>query len=166
LGRIRTKEHCENISKGLKGNIPWNKNTVGLQKSHRKGLSQVEEYGEEKADILKKINSETSKKYWKNNKEKHTIQFNKKHEERGVSEPWLKYNRRIKIKEQTDNDGNVICEKCNNVIIGYKKIQCHHIDGDHKNNKLENLMILCPKCHFPETNVPRDNKGRFRCKKD
>jgi 5-methylcytosine-specific restriction endonuclease McrA len=47
---------------------------------------------------------------------------------------------------------------------GYKKHQCeiclnsewmglpiplelHHIDGDHTNNRLENLQVLCPTCH-------------------
>jgi len=38
------------------------------------------------------------------------------------------------------------CEMC-----GYKEhleiLQVHHIDGNRKNNKLENLMILCPNCH-------------------
>jgi hypothetical protein len=24
----------------------------------------------------------------------------------------------------------------------------HHIDGDRKNNKKNNLIILCPNCHF------------------
>lgn len=27
------------------------------------------------------------------------------------------------------------------------KLEIHHINGDHKDNRLENLMILCPNCH-------------------
>lgn len=38
------------------------------------------------------------------------------------------------------------CEKC-----GYNEIKqilgVHHIDGNRKNNKKENLMVLCPMCH-------------------
>lgn len=27
-------------------------------------------------------------------------------------------------------------------------LELHHIDGNNKNNNLENLMILCPNCHY------------------
>jgi 5-methylcytosine-specific restriction endonuclease McrA len=33
-------------------------------------------------------------------------------------------------------------------------LEIHHIDGDNKNNKLNNLMILCPNCHG-QTNTYR-----------
>ena len=41
------------------------------------------------------------------------------------------------------------CEKCglskwNNDQI---PLELDHIDGNHSNNKLENLMIICPNCH-------------------
>ena len=41
------------------------------------------------------------------------------------------------------------CEKCgiitwNNLPI---TLQLHHIDGNHENNNLDNLQILCPNCH-------------------
>lgn len=42
------------------------------------------------------------------------------------------------------------CEKCR-----YNEhseiLQVHHIDGDRTNNKKENLMILCPNCHWSVT---------------
>lgn len=42
-------------------------------------------------------------------------------------------------------DGRV-CQMC-----GYDEhpeiIEVHHIDGDHKNSKLENGMAVCPNCH-------------------
>lgn len=42
-----------------------------------------------------------------------------------------------------------ICEKCENVEWNGKPIPItlHHKDGDNKNNKIENLEILCPNCH-------------------
>lgn len=53
------------------------------------------------------------------------------------------------------------CECCgisewNNKPIS---LQIHHIDGDHLNNKLENLQILCPNCHSQTKNYSgRSNK--------
>ncbi len=42
------------------------------------------------------------------------------------------------------------CERCNNAEWMGQKIplELHHIDGNHFNNKLENLMILCSNCHM------------------
>lgn len=43
-----------------------------------------------------------------------------------------------------------ICEKCGNTHWNNNPIplEVHHIDGDKLNNKLENLQILCPNCHY------------------
>jgi hypothetical protein len=47
---------------------------------------------------------------------------------------------------------------------GYKKNQCeeitcelHHIDGNRGNNRLENLLILCPNCHSQTPNHSKRN---------
>ena len=32
------------------------------------------------------------------------------------------------------------------------RLQLHHIDGNHFNNKIENLQILCPNCHSQTDN--------------
>ena len=41
------------------------------------------------------------------------------------------------------------CENCGIVEWNNKPIslELHHIDGDHNNNFLDNLQILCPNCH-------------------
>lgn len=42
------------------------------------------------------------------------------------------------------------CERCGNcgVWMGEKMtLEMHHINGDHFDNRLENLQILCPNCH-------------------
>lgn len=41
------------------------------------------------------------------------------------------------------------CECCGNKEwLGVElPLEIHHIDGNHKNNHLENLQILCPNCH-------------------
>jgi len=37
-------------------------------------------------------------------------------------------------------------------------LELHHIDGDTKNNKLENLTLLCPNCHAGTDNYRGKNK--------
>lgn len=41
------------------------------------------------------------------------------------------------------------------------KLQIHHIDGDHFNNELENLKVLCPNCHSQTDTYAgkKNNKG-------
>lgn len=41
------------------------------------------------------------------------------------------------------------CEECNNIEWNGRPIplELDHIDGDHFNNNLTNLRILCPNCH-------------------
>ena len=41
------------------------------------------------------------------------------------------------------------CEKCGNTKWLEQQIilEVHHKDGDHLNNVLENLELLCPNCH-------------------
>lgn len=41
--------------------IPWNKGLKGVQKSHRKGISLEEEYGKEKAEIIRQKIADASK---------------------------------------------------------------------------------------------------------
>lgn len=47
-------------------------------------------------------------------------------------------------------------------------LQLHHIDGDHLNNSLENLQVLCPNCHSQTSNfrglANRTDKPRYFCK--
>lgn len=45
-------------------------------------------------------------------------------------------------------------------------LEIHHIDGDYKNNKEENLQLLCPNCHSLTPNYKASNKkGRKDRKK-
>lgn len=42
-----------------------------------------------------------------------------------------------------------VCEQCGIEKWNGKQIvlECHHLDGDKTNNKLQNLKLLCPNCH-------------------
>ena len=46
------------------------------------------------------------------------------------------------------------CEQCNITDWNGQELvfQLHHKDGNHKNNKLENLILLCPNCYSQTEN--------------
>ena len=58
------------------------------------------------------------------------------------------------------------CEKCGwgekNPITNTTPLQIHHIDGNCKNNKEENLQLLCPNCHSLTETFGRLNKNSTR----
>lgn len=53
------------------------------------------------------------------------------------------------------------CEDCDNTLWLDQPIpiELHHIDGNRKNNKIENLSLLCPNCHALTENYRGKNKG-------
>ena len=57
------------------------------------------------------------------------------------------------------------CEICgltewlNNPI----KLQIHHIDGDHMNNEIENIQLLCPNCHSQTENFAGRKNKKNKC---
>lgn len=38
------------------------------------------------------------------------------------------------------------CEKCRTSLVG-RTSHLHHINGNNKDDRLENLILLCPNCH-------------------
>ncbi len=38
-------------------------------------------------------------------------------------------------------------------------LQLHHLNGNHRDNRLENLQILCPNCHSQTDNYARKNNS-------
>lgn len=53
------------------------------------------------------------------------------------------------------------CYKCNNITWLDKPIalELDHIDGDHSNNSLSNLILLCPNCHAQTETYRGKNKA-------
>lgn len=52
------------------------------------------------------------------------------------------------------------CEICG-ISEWYGKklvLELHHIDGNHNNNNLDNLMLLCPNCHSLTDGFRKSNK--------
>ena len=54
------------------------------------------------------------------------------------------------------------CEKCGRTEWEGQKIPLcvHHVDGNHINNQIENLQILCPNCHAQTDNYCGRNKRK------
>jgi len=78
--------------------------------------------------------------------EKATILRKKKNPEELISQEAI---RKLIIAERGHR-----CEKCTLIEWLGKliSIELHHIDGDKKNNKRENLKLLCPNCHSQTDN--------------
>ena len=55
------------------------------------------------------------------------------------------------------------CEICEAYIWQGKPLplELHHKDGNHYNNELDNLQILCPNCHAIQDGNSGSNKGRY-----
>lgn len=52
------------------------------------------------------------------------------------------------------------CEKCGNEGVWEGEelvLELHHINGNHYDNRLENLQILCPNCHSQTNNFRNKN---------
>lgn len=58
------------------------------------------------------------------------------------------------------------CQRCRwgemNRSTNKIPLQVHHEDGDHKNNRFSNLLLLCPNCHSLTINFGSLNKGKGR----
>lgn len=58
------------------------------------------------------------------------------------------------------------CEKCGATHWNDEQIvlQLHHINGDSSDNRLENLMLLCPNCHSQTENYCGNHNQRYKTK--
>lgn len=52
------------------------------------------------------------------------------------------------------------CEDCGFVPKVLCQLEVDHIDGNHKNNSIENLKTLCANCHRYKTWINRDHGRR------
>lgn len=72
----------------------------------------------------------------------------------------------VNLKQRLIDDGifKPMCDTCKNETWNGKTIplELDHINGDHENNSLSNLRLLCPNCHAQTATYCGKNK--FRCK--
>lgn len=74
-----------------------------------------------------------------------------------------------KLKHRLWREG-LLEKKCGNPSCGIGPewagrplvLQLDHINGEHLDNRLENLRILCPNCHTQTTTFNRGGAGRYR----
>lgn len=74
------------------------------------------------------------------------------------------YTRSIRDKLFSENLKEYKCERCKRTEWEGEPIplEVHHINGNHNDNRLENLQILCPNCHALTDNYR--GKNQERCK--
>lgn len=70
------------------------------------------------------------------------------------------------LKQKLFEDGlkEEKCEKCGQGVIWQGErlpLELHHINGNHFDNRLENLMILCPNCHAIQPGNSGKNVGAY-----
>lgn len=70
------------------------------------------------------------------------------------------------IKRYLFNKYNHKCSRCywneENPYTNKIPLEVEHIDGNYKNNKEENLTLLCPNCHSLTPTYKALNKGKGR----
>lgn len=70
------------------------------------------------------------------------------------------------VKRYLREINNDSCEECGwskvNTFTGKVPLEADHIDGNHKNNKINNLRLLCPNCHALTSTYKALNKGNGR----
>lgn len=64
--------------------------------------------------------------------------------------------------EKYDNKCSICGWNKVNETSGKTPLEVEHIDGDHKNNREENLTLLCPNCHSLTSTYKALNKGNGR----
>ena len=66
------------------------------------------------------------------------------------------------LREINDNK----CQQCGwseaNPFTGIVPLEADHIDGNHNNNKIDNLRLICPNCHSLTSTYRALNKGNGR----
>lgn len=90
-------------------------------------------------------------------------EYIKKWKENENDEKYQTYQISSTIKKYLLEKNNYKCQKCGwgekNVFTGRLPLEIHHVDGDHKNNKEDNLEVLCPNCHSLTENYKAANKN-------
>ena len=96
----------------------------------------------------------------------------KRYDDTGIPKKWLS---EILTKNSTGNSNSLkkrLIEygvkeyRCENPKCGISSwcgedivLQLHHINGDHYDNRLENLVLLCPNCHSQTSNFTSKNSS-------
>lgn len=114
-----------------------------------KDIKRGNKYCSLKCKILKEYNDYILR--WKNG------------EETGLKGEYSISNHIKKYLFKKYNNKCALCEWCEiNKYTNKIPLEVEHIDGDYKNNKEENLTLICPNCHSLTKTYKGSNKGYGR----
>ncbi len=139
------KKHCENISKGLKGKISWNKGKK-LDRTKYPNMGHFQKHSEKTRILLKELSPfKLGHTPWNKG-----VTGDLSHSWMGGKslEPYgIEFNKQLKAYIRWMD--NYRCQECGYTErhLGYK-LQIHHIDFNKKNNNINNLIGLCRSCHM------------------
>lgn len=125
------------------------------------GLRGVEGYYKKIQNIIDKYNLNTS--HFGTIKRNNLDGFNILGDEEYFTERSVKMNAQQLIRRLVNHGYKEYkCEICGiNEWQGRPlRLQVHHINGEHYDNRLENLQILCPNCHSQTDNYAGKNSGK------
>lgn len=96
------------------------------------------------------------------------IALNKKKIEEFLKKDFFVRSHYLKLRLFAEGLKKQQCEKCESTMWMGEKIvlELDHIDNDHLNNELENLMILCPNCHALKTRKAYVKRKKIKIKKE
>lgn len=146
-----SEKYCLNCGKEINGDYRkkfCNRSCAATYNNKNRKLSE---------NTKEKISSSLRKEYTKEEKETLAKKSEKYYPKSHLKDRLIKNG----IKENK-------CECCGNtgVWMGQKLIlQLHHKDGNHKNNAIENLQILCPNCHSQTDNYCNKNRKFIKVEK-
>ena len=130
-----------------KGNIPWNidKECPNISSAKKgKSIGPMSESTKRKISESNKGNkrpdlAEFNRRYWKGKKKGPrplSVRLN-------ISASNMKPEPGTNTYRRWALNRIRLCERCGRT----DNLWVHHKDGNRKNNKLENLMVVCPSCH-------------------
>lgn len=115
---------------------------------------------------LSKINKNRSELYSRTCKRTHK---DMKIQLQDVFDGKVEFNNSWRLLQRLFNEGykECKCEECGITEWNGKPIvfHLHHKDGNHCNNRFENLQVLCPNCHSQTDNYCGKKKKKFKSQK-
>jgi L-rhamnose mutarotase len=123
-----------------------NSRTFTEETNEKKRRSGLNFYSQFTSDERKQLHAEKMKLY---DFEEHQRKVQEANRKREWSKPYEEMSH-TSVRKRLLHERNQTCEECGigNEYNGKPlSLELDHIDGNSKNNKIENLRILCPNCH-------------------